>query len=441
MKRIFPILLGLLFLAASSAGHAQTYEDFDYSINEDGTATITGYTGPGGAVFIPPSIGSLQVSSIGFLAFGFCTNLTSVSIPGNVTDIWEDAFVGCTDLTNVTIANGVIGIGYSAFNGCTSLTSVSIPASVTDIEECAFARCTSLTSITADEQNSFYSSVNGVLFDKTQTSLVEYPAGIGGNYTIPGSVTDIGEGAFVGCTGLTNITIPNSVIIIGDGAFSGSGLTSVTIPNSVIGIADSAFSQCTSLTSVMIPASILGWGGEEFAECTSLTNVTFANGLASIGERSFGGCTGLTSITMPASITSIGGEAFDFCTSLHSVYFEGNAPAADLSVFFNDSSATVYYLPGTTGWDSSFAGRPIALWRLQNPLILNNGPSFGVQANRFGFIISWATNISVVVEACTNLVEPVWTPLQTDALTNGSCYFSDPQWSNYPGRYYRISSP
>ena len=76
-----------------------------------------------------------------------------------------------------------------------------------------------------------------------------------------------------------------------------------------------------------------------------------------------------------------------------------------------------------------------------NPLILTSGPGFGVQSNAFGFIISWATNLPVVVEACTNLANHSWSPVHTNALTGGWSYFSDPQWANYPGRFYRVRSP
>jgi hypothetical protein len=143
---------------------------------------------------------------------------------------------------------------------------------------------------------------------------------------------------------------------------------------------------------------------------------------------------------VPSSVTNIVGQAFQFCFNLHSVYFRGNAPAVGGWSFFNDTNATAYYLPGTTGWGafSTNSGLPTAFWLLPNPLILNNGSSLGVQSNGFAFTISWATNVSVVVETCTNLANPVWTALQTNALTGGSFNFSDPQWTNFPGRYYRI---
>ena len=159
-----------------------------------------------------------------------------------------------------------------------------------------------------------------------------------------------------------------------------------------------------------------------------------------IGDRAFYEQTSLTSFTLPNTVTSIGGGAFADCSSLNGVYFQGNAPSAG-SVFYRSEKVTVYYLPGTTGWGPTFDDRPTALWSLPNPLIPNFGLRFGVQTNQFGFTISWATNVSVVVEACTDLSNPVWTRVSTNTLTGGSSYFSDPQWTNHPARFYRLRSP
>jgi hypothetical protein len=122
-------------------------------------------------------------------------------------------------------------------------------------------------------------------------------------------------------------------------------------------------------------------------------------------------------------------------------YYLGNAPSVDRYPY--NIGATTYYLPGTTGWDDFryVTGLQTIPWYLPNPTILNFEPNFGVQTNRFGFTISWATNISVVVEACTNFANPVWQPVQTNTLTGGLCYFSDPTWTNYPARFYRLRSP
>jgi hypothetical protein len=98
-------------------------------------------------------------------------------------------------------------------------------------------------------------------------------------------------------------------------------------------------------------------------------------------------------------------------------------------------------LPGTIGWSTNYDGLSTAPWFLPNPLILTIGPSFGVQTNQFGFIISWATNASVVVEGCTNLGSAVWSQVGTNTLSGGWSYFSDPEWRNYPSRFYRLRSP
>jgi hypothetical protein len=108
-------------------------------------------------------------------------------------------------------------------------------------------------------------------------------------------------------------------------------------------------------------------------------------------------------------------------------------------VFDGDNNATVYYLQGTTGWGPEFqGGRPIVLW---NPQVQANDASFGVRTNRFGFTITGTSGLVIVVEACTNLANSIWSPLQTITLTSGESYFSDPQWTNYHARFYRLRSP
>jgi hypothetical protein len=181
--------------------------------------------------------------------------------------------------------------------------------------------------------------------------------------------------------------------------------------------------------------------GEDFSNIQSLTNVTIGNHVKAIQSMAFWFLTNLTSVTIGNSMLYIGGDTFAYSTNLTGVYFKGNAPSLGSDVFSRDNNVTVYYLAGTTGWDTTFGDRPTALWLFPNPLILNNGPSFGVRSNAFCFIISWATNTSVVMEASTSLVNPTWYPISTNATTNGSIYFSDPQWTNYPTRFYRVCSP
>jgi len=322
----------LLLLTAPIAVRGQwTWE------TNNGTITITRYTGPGGQVVVPAEITGLPVTSIGDGAFVYCTSLTSITIPDSVTSIGLWVFAYCTSLTSITIPDRVTSIGREAFIACTSLTNVVLGNGLTTIAGWAFSDCSSLTSI-----------------------------------TIPDSVTTIGDEAFAGCTSLTSITTPDSVTTIGDEAFYG---------------------------------------------CRSLTNVVLGNGL-----------------------TSVGLWTFSYCTNLSAVYFLGNAPNSGGDTL-GGTSATVYYLPGTIGWRQTFDTRPTALWVLPYPVILATPPYFGIHTNEFSFVISWSTNLPVVVEVSTKLSNTVWFALSTNTLTDGAFYFRDPNWSNYLRRFYRVRSP
>jgi hypothetical protein len=242
------------------------------------------------------------------------------------------------------------------------------------------------------------------------------------------------------CGSLNNVVIPSSLSKINWAMFNECrSLTCVAIPDSVTSIEGYAFGNCTSLTNVIIGRSATYIGDHAFECCYGLSSISIPDSVTRIGDFTFHGCP-LTSITFPCGITNIGSYAFEYCWSMSRIYFKGNAPSIGVDPFYFDG-ATVYYLPGTTGWNMTFAGLSTALWFQPTPVILNGGRGFGVQTNQFGFTISWATNASVVVEACTNLANPDWQPVQTNALTSGSVYFSDPQWTNYPARFYRLRSP
>ena len=146
-------------------------------------------------------------------------------------------------------------------------------------------------------------------------------------------------------------------------------------------------------------------------------------------------------MTIGKGVILIESEAFSYCTNLTGVYFTGDAPALESYVFYNDNNAVIYYLPGTSGWEATFGNRPTAHWLLPQPLILGFGSSFGVKTNQFGFVVSWATNLSVVVEAAADVAALEWSAVATNTLSSGSFYFTDSQWTNYPARFYRIRSP
>jgi hypothetical protein len=428
-------LLPLLLLTLPALVQAQLIFTAD-----NGAITITGYDGPGGSVTIPSMTNGLPVTSIGDYAFSGCGSLASVTIPDNVTNIGWGAFLFCSGLTNVMVGDSVTSIGDLAFYGCTNLTGVTLSGSVTNIGSDTFQGCSGLSTITVDVLNPAYSSVAGVLFDKSQATLIAYPEGKTGGYPIPNTVTSIVDYAFAACSGLTSVTISTNVTSIGGSVFRDcSSLAGVTIPNGVTNLGYGAFMGCSSLAGATLPGSVASIGEAAFSGC-GLTGLAIPSSVANIGPGAFAGCTNLTDITIPSSVTSVGDYAFYDCPTLMGVYFHGNAPRLppDLYYLFADvSSATIYYLPGTTGWGPT-AGYLVVLW---DPQVQIGGLSFGVRNSQFGFTITGSSNLVVVVEASTNLANATWYPLGTNTLVGGSSYFSDPDWTNYPGRFYRLTMP
>ena len=427
MKKLFTTILALLLAFGTFTlpsietdltlsdftitASAEAYEGFKYSILDDGTVEITGYTGSDSKLVIPGTIDGKKVTSIGYWAFSYCTSLTSITIPNSVTSIGSDAFNYCTSLTSITIPNSVTSIGRGAFEYCESLTSITIPNSVTSIGYYAFSDCTSLTSITIPDSvtsiggYAFYGTpwlkaqqeknplviVNGILIDGTAAS---------GNVVIPNSVTCIGESAFEYCSSLTSITIPNSVTSIGESAFYNcTSLKSITIPNSVTSIGEHAFSNCTNLTSITIPNSVTSIGDWAFEDCTSLTDVYYTGSVAEwnkINIDRYNSCltdaiihynyvtvktyrdfeysilddgtvkitdyTGSDSkLVIPSTIdgkkvTSIGGYAFEYCTSLTSITIPNSVTSIGDWAFDECASLTSITIPDsvTSIGDSAF---------------------------------------------------------------------------------------
>ena len=243
------------------------------------------------------------VKSIGSSAFSDCSSLSSIVIPDSVTSIGSWVFSNCSSLSSVVIGNSVTTIGSCAFWGCSSLSSIVIPDSVTSIDFTPFLYCGSLTNIDVNPDNAKYTSIDGNLYTKDGTTLLQYAIGkTDTTFIIPDGVTTIGGDAFLACRIISSIVIPDSVTTIGGNAFAScNSLSSIVIPDSVTIIGSYAFEYCWSLSSIIIPDSV-----------------------TRIGSYAFSHCSKLTSVVIPDSVTSIGNSAFSYChSSLYTEYEYG----------------------------------------------------------------------------------------------------------------------
>lgn len=364
-------LEGVLLSLGAGISHAQTENNYYYTVsNQKATIVNFNYLYSGG-VSIPNTLGGCPVVDIGDGAF-YCAAVTDIAIPSSVTNIGNGAFVCCGALTNISIPESVTRIGASAFEGCISLTSVTIPNDVTNLADYLFDGCTLLTNVTVS----------------SNVAAVGY-----GAFEFCGSLTDIrflnqvrtvGPRAFGNCQGLTNIVIPDAVTGIGDEAFANcSSLTTVVIPASVSVIGSSVFTGCSALSEFSVdplnpcfssadsllfdkgqtvlylcgknksgrydlPGTFAIIEAHAFADCDKLTGVTLPDGVVTIGDEAFIQCDGLTALVIPKSITSIGARAFMNCANLAAFTVDALNPAFSSwnGILFNKDQSALIQCPG-----------------------------------------------------------------------------------------------
>ena len=331
------------------------------------------------------------VTSIGEYAFEECTNVTSIFIPGSVTELNEYCFSACKSMKSITIPQSVTRIADGVFDACEKLTDIyyggtdaswkhitswnaGLGGNVTIHSTGVFTgKCGDNLTWTIDNNEVLTISGTGRIPDYNDPSS-------GGNNTAPwygyayqikkvvlgSGVQNIGNNAFAGCYGMTDITIPDGVTSIGDSAFDWcSALTEISIPGTVSSIGDSVFSGCSALTEISIPDTVSSIGDSAFSRCSALTEISIPSTVSSIGSYAFSGCA-LREVEIPQGITSIQTRTFQYCTQLTKITIPDSVTSVEICAFDNcPVLKTVYYGGTEAQWEGmhvdNYAGNNSAL--------------------------------------------------------------------------------
>lgn len=352
------LLLLLLTVTASAADTVASGtcgaegDNLTWSLDSDGVLTISG----SGAISdyergktpwsglcgdIKNVIVGEGVTRVGNNAFYDCREITAVSLPDSLQSLGNAAFGWCYNLKSIELPQGLQSIGISAFYWNRAIPEITIPASVKEIGAGAFARCVAVEMIHVEKDNAVYCDIDGVLFDKAGTTLVQYPAGRAGAYQIPSGVTGSVQREEFACAGkLTELTIPASMQKIGDFSFCGQ-LKSILVEN--------GNPSYKSVDGVLFSAD--GKMLVAYPPAKRDTAYTIPSGVEQIEDCAFHSAQ-VTQITVPDSVTKIGRMAFGYSDGLKQVIFEGSAPQMGESVFEGKRSVRVYYAAGVSGWES-----------------------------------------------------------------------------------------
>ena len=292
---------------------------FTYTTDDDGNATITGYTGYASALVIPSEIDGHTVVAIGNRAFENRGELYSVVIPDTVTSIGSSAFSGCSNLSEVKLSNNLTSIGNWAFRNCVSISSIHVPKTLTNIDTYGwnwrypFSGCSGLKKVSFDDDAT---AIPGALFGNTGLEEV----------IVPDTITSIGERSFAGCTNLKELKLSKNLDTLGNRAFLNcTALKSVKVPKTLKNVDTYGanwwypFQGCSGIKEVEFEQGITNIPGALFGDCTGLKEIIIPDTVTSIGERSFAGCTNLIELKLSKNLDTLGNRAFLNCTALQSV--------------------------------------------------------------------------------------------------------------------------
>lgn len=355
---------------------------------------------------------SEKVKSIGVEAFAFCENLTDIYLPKSVENLGEFAFSYCINLSNIEVADDNIyyssldGVLYSKNKDVIILyplakedTTFNLPDSVAMVSYYAFMHCLYLENIEVGGDNAYYSSIDGVLFNKDKTQLILYPIGRKNeSYTVPSGVTEVSAYSFLNAYNLLNVVIGEDVECIAEGAFAYcSVLESVTISDSVKSIKIGAFCENKRLKKINFGKGVENIGEQAFFGCTSLTKLAIPNSVKNIDLYAFSSCSNLKNVSIPSSIEFIGEYAFEYCEGLENVYFYGTeAQWNNIDFSINDEllNAARYFILGDINGDDYINASDIV--ELKKAIFLSSDNELVVEGSAKLFDVNDDYNVDVL---------------------------------------------
>ncbi|MCK4552240.1 MAG: leucine-rich repeat protein, partial [Tenericutes bacterium] len=482
-------------MPVTTVDNSSPVEDFEFTLKEDNTYELTGYIGDEETVIIPSTYEGKSVTSIGRLAFYNEANVNYLEIPSSITTIDAAAIYSCLELSEVVVdeansyyssvdgvlfnkdktvlmyypsnkpeasyivPSSVISIGNLAFVLNDNLISITIPRSVERIKEWTFRDYKNFNNITVVEENSYYSSIDGVLFDKDQTTLLIYPLGKSEtSYIIPDDVLRIGRLSFVGNLNLVSITLPYGLTYIDNWAFyECANLENVDLPETVTTLGESIFGFCDSMTSIYLQDSIVSIGpslffGSEnfmsievsetndyfssldgvlfnkdkteileypagisdtvyeiptgvisiadwaFSYAANIVDIIIPNTVTSIGKYSFSDCYGLENVIIPDSVTSLGAWSFADNLNLQSIFIPDSVDFIGGYAFYNCGNLTVYteFASKPISWDSIWNPDPVSVeWNYLG----NTESTISFEVNGGSNVIDITQNVGTILDA------------------------------------------
>lgn len=290
-----------------------------------------------------------SVTELGDFAFASCNALQKAKLSENITEIKNNTFYFCTSLQDINIPQSVEYIKSGSFFNCQQLANVYIPKNVKSIEVGAFDRCYSLTAFEIDPENAYYTTEEGVLFDKEKTCLERYPIGkTNKNYSVPESVEIIQPNAFWESQ-LETIIMEDNVTTLGEGTFSFCpNLTSIQLSENIKVLPKNTFWSCNSLTEIQLPQNLEEIHMQAFMSTTNLQKIDIPEKIQIISEAAFWGCLALEEVTIPSNVKEIELSAFYQCSSMKKINIKAiTPPICEESVFEGvDKKNCILNVPG-----------------------------------------------------------------------------------------------